>query len=128
MKIYREFTFEAAHYLPSALPGHPNARIHGHSFRARIWVTGEPDPETGVVVHFDELSAAMADARESLDHRLLNEVEGLTAPTLERITLWLWNRLSNRVAGLSLIEVHRDSCREGCVYEGPAGATRQAAE
>ncbi len=128
MKIYREFTFEAAHFLPSAAPGHPNARIHGHSFRARVWVAGEPDPETGLVLHFDELSAAMKDAEESLDHRLLNEVEGLAAPTLERITLWLWTRLSNRVPGLARIEVHRDSCREGCVYDGPGASPRMAAE
>lgn len=119
MKIYKDFTFEAAHYLPSAPPGHPNSRIHGHSFRARVWVKGEPDAETGVVFHFDELSAAIADAREALDHRLLNEVEGLAAPTLERIAQWLWRRLANRVPGLASIEIARDSCHEGCVYDGP---------
>ena len=46
MRIYKEFTFEGAHYLPSAPEGHPNARIHGHSFRVRVSVDGEPDPET----------------------------------------------------------------------------------
>ena len=42
MRIYKDFRFEAAHYLPSAPPGHPNSRVHGHSFRARIFVDGEP--------------------------------------------------------------------------------------
>lgn len=129
MRIYKDFTFEAAHYLPSAPPGHPNSRVHGHSFRARIWVRGEPNAESGVIVHFDDLSAAIADAREALDHRFLNEVEGLEAPTLERITAWLWNRLANRLPGLARIEVARDSCNEGCVYDGPAAdGTRMAAE
>lgn len=129
MKIYKEFTFEAAHYLPSAPPGHANSRVHGHSFRARIWVTGEPDEETGLIVHFEDLSAAIKEAREALDHRFLNEIEGLEAPTLERITVWLWNRLSNRLPGLSRIEVARDSCNEGCVYDGPdTGDRRMAAE
>ncbi len=118
MQIYKEFKFEAAHYLASAPAGHPNSRIHGHSFRARIWVAGEPDPETGLVFHFDDLAAAIDDARNALDHRLLNEVEGLGAPTLERIAEWLWRRLSNRVPGLSKIEIARDSCGEGCVFEG----------
>ncbi len=49
----------------------------------------------------------------------LNEVEGLSQPTLERISIWLWDRLHNRLPGLAEIEVARDSCHEGCVYRGP---------
>jgi len=119
MKIYKEFRFEAAHFLPSAAPGHPNARVHGHSFRVRITIDGEPNAVTGVVMHFDDVEAALGDAREALDHRLLNDVEGLAQPTLERIAVWLWDRLHNRLPGLAEIEVARDSCHEGCVYRGP---------
>ena len=119
MRVYKEFTFEAAHLLPSAPPGHPNARVHGHSFRVRVTVDGEPNDETGVVVRFDDLEAAMKDARDALDHRFLNDIEGLAAPTLERIAVWLWDRLHNRLAGLSEIEVARDTCHEGCIYRGP---------
>lgn len=128
MRIYREFNFEAAHFLPSAAPGHPNSRIHGHSFRARITIEGEPHSQTGLVMHFDDLSAAVADAREALDHRMLNEIEGLAAPTLELIAMWLWDRIANRVPGLAQIEIARDSCHEGCIYDGPSRATRMAAE
>ena len=127
MRIYRDFQFEAAHFLPSAPPGHPNSRVHGHSFRSRVWIEGEPDPKTGLVMHFDDLTAAIEEAREALDHHMLNEVEGLAAPTLELISMWLWNRLSNRVPGLAQIEVHRDSCHEGCIYTGPS-KLRLAAE
>jgi 6-pyruvoyltetrahydropterin/6-carboxytetrahydropterin synthase len=128
MRIYKEFHFEAAHFLPSAPPGHVNARMHGHSFRVRVVVDGEPDAETGYVVHFEELAAGLASAREELDHRLLNEIDGLAAPTLERIAIWLWNRLANRLPGLAEVHVARDSCQEGCVYLGPARQTRMAAE
>jgi 6-pyruvoyltetrahydropterin/6-carboxytetrahydropterin synthase len=128
MRIYKDFTFEAAHFLPSAAPGTANARIHGHSFRSRVVIDGEPDAETGYVFHFDELSAALADTEDALDHRLLNEVEGLSAPTLERIAIWIWSRLSNRVPGLAEVHVSRDSCHEGCIYTGPSRATRMAAE
>ena len=127
MRIYKDFHFEAAHYLPSAAPGTANARVHGHSFRARVTLAGEPDPQTGYVVHFDDLAAAIKDAQAELDHRLLNDVPGLAAPTLERIAVWLWNRLDNRVAGLAEITIARDSCHEGCVYTGP-GPLRLAAE
>ncbi len=128
MRIYKDFLFEAAHYLPSAPPGHPNARVHGHSFRARVVIEGEPDDATGLVYHFDDLSEAIGEARDALDHRMLNEVEGLAAPTLERIALWLWSRLSNRVPGLAEIHVSRDSCQEGVVYSGPPRSLRIAAE
>jgi 6-pyruvoyltetrahydropterin/6-carboxytetrahydropterin synthase len=119
MRIYKEFSFEAAHFLPSAPPGHPNARVHGHSFRVRVILDGEPDETTGVVMHLDDVESAVADAREALDHRFLNKVDGLSQPTLERISIWLWERLHNRLPGLAEIEVARDSCHEGCVYRGP---------
>jgi 6-pyruvoyltetrahydropterin/6-carboxytetrahydropterin synthase len=119
MRVYKEFFFEAAHFLPSAPPGHPNARVHGHSFRVRVTIDGEPDRETGLVMHLEDVERAMEDAREALDHRLLNEVDGLDVPTLERITMWLWDRLHNKLPGLAEIEVARDSCHEGCVYRGP---------
>lgn len=128
MRIYKDFLFEAAHVLPSAPPGHPNARIHGHSFRARVTIEGEPAADTGYVFHFDDLAAAIADARDALDHRLLNDVEGLATPTLERIAMWLWTRLANRVPGLAEIQVVRDSCHEGVIYQGPPRPARLAAE
>ena len=124
MRIYKDFTFEAAHFLPSAPPGHPNARVHGHSFRVRVAVEGEPDPETGVVLHFADMEAALDDARAALDHGLLNDVEGLDAPTLEHLATWLWERLHNKLPGLAEVAVSRDTCREGCVYTGPNGAAR----
>ena len=126
MRIYKDFHFEAAHYLPSASPGSANSRVHGHSFRARVTLQGEPDPATGYVVHFNDLAAAIKDAQAELDHRLLNEVPGLEAPTLERIAVWLWKRLDNRVLGLAEILIARDSCHEGCVYTGPASSRRAA--
>lgn len=118
MLIYKEFTFEAAHFLPSAPAGHPNSRIHGHSFHVRVSVEGEPDPATGLVFHFDDLSAAIADVRDALDHQFLNEVDGIGAPTLENITVWIWNCLAAKIPGLSEVHISRPSCHEGCVYRG----------
>jgi 6-pyruvoyltetrahydropterin/6-carboxytetrahydropterin synthase len=128
MRVYKEFLFEAAHFLPSAPPGHPNARVHGHSFRARVSVDGDPDATTGLLLHFDDIDAAIAEAKDALDHRFLNEVEGLESPTLERIAMWLWDRLHKRLPGLAEIRIARDSCREGCIYTGPGDERLRAAE
>jgi 6-pyruvoyltetrahydropterin/6-carboxytetrahydropterin synthase len=128
MRIYKEFHFEAAHHLPTAPPGHRNARMHGHSFRVRVSIDGEPDPETGLVMDLEELARALAEARDELDHRLLNDVPGLEAPTLERIAAWLWNRLGNKVPGLAEILIARDSCQEGSIMTVPPRRSRLAAE
>ncbi len=122
MRIYKEFTFEAAHFLPSAPEGHPNARIHGHSFRVRITVDGEPDSKTGLLIHFDDLKTALDDLRGTLDHNFLNNIEGLENPTLELISKWLWDQLHNRVPGLAEIALSRDTCHEGCIYTGPGSS------
>ncbi len=119
MRIYKEFTFEAAHFLPSAPEGHPNARIHGHSFRVRVVIEGEPNAETGQLLHFDDLKDAVDGLRTTLDHNFLNNIEGLEKPTLELISQWIWDRLHNRVPGLAEIAISRDTCNEGCSYTGP---------
>lgn|SRR5690606_13674490 len=125
MRIYKEFWFEAAHFLPSAPPGHPNSRVHGHSFHVRVTVAGEPDPETGLIIHFDDLEAAISGVKERLDHRFLNEIEGLEAPTLERIAAWLWREIQPLVPNLHEIHLSRPSCGEGCIYSANALEPRQ---
>lgn len=119
MRIYKEFYFDAAHFLPTAPAGHPNSRMHGHSFRVVVWLEGRPNPETGLLRHFEEFETALSGVRGELDHHTLNDIDGLKNPTLEVIAAWLWERLKTPLPELAQIELHRASCREGCVYNGP---------
>ena len=118
MEIRLEFAFDAAHYFSDKPPEHIYRRVHGHSFRVVVGVTGRPDPTTGFVVDFAALEAAVADLHKTLDHSLLNEIEGLAAPSLENIAVWVWGRLKTPFPGLSRIEVHRDSRGQSCIYTG----------
>ena len=120
-ELFKDFTFEAAHRLPHVADTHKCARLHGHSFRVRLHVTGELDPSLGWVMDFGELSRAFAPLREQLDHRYLNEVEGLENPTSEVIAVWIWDRLKPSVPELSAVTV-RETCTSGCVYRGGAPA------
>jgi 6-pyruvoyltetrahydropterin/6-carboxytetrahydropterin synthase len=113
-----EITFEAAHRLPNVPPEHKCARLHGHSFRAEIHVAGPLDPELGWVVDFADLRAAAEPVRDALDHRYLNEVEGLENPTSEVIAAWIWQRLS-AVGGLAEVVV-AETCTSSVRYRGPA--------
>ncbi|MBK6848947.1 MAG: 6-carboxytetrahydropterin synthase QueD [Proteobacteria bacterium] len=117
MEIFEEFTIEAAHRLPQVPAGHKCARLHGHSFRIALHVRGAVDETTGWVMDFAELNQAFAPLHEQLDHRLLNEVEGLENPTSEQLARWIWQRLKPALPGLSQI-VLRETCTAGCVYRG----------
>jgi 6-pyruvoyltetrahydropterin/6-carboxytetrahydropterin synthase len=119
MRIYKEFHFDAAHFLPTAPEGHPNRRVHGHSFRVVVWLDGKVDPASGLVMHFETFLQEIKAIHAKIDHHMLNEIPGLENPTLELITTWVWNELKPRLPQLCRVEVHRASCNEGCVYDGP---------
>jgi 6-pyruvoyltetrahydropterin/6-carboxytetrahydropterin synthase len=121
MEVFKEFTFEAAHQLPNVPPGHKCARLHGHSFLVRVSVEGPIGDETGWVVDFGDIGAATRPVFDALDHRFLNEVEGLDNPTSERLAVWIWDRLEPALPGLSAVGV-RETCTSGAVYRGPRTA------
>lgn len=117
MTIFKQFGFEAAHRLPQVPPGHKCARIHGHSFRATVYVAGPVGADTGWVMDFADLKSAVDPFIRQLDHYYLNEIEGLENPTSENIARWLWDRLRPALPGLVRIELH-ETCESGCVYDG----------
>lgn len=117
MEIFKEVSFEAAHHLPNVPEGHKCRRLHGHSYRVAIHVEGDVDPHVGWVLDFADIKEAFAPLYEQLDHRYLNEIEGLENPTSENLAIWIWERLQPKVAGLSKIVV-RETCEVGCTYEG----------
>jgi 6-pyruvoyltetrahydropterin/6-carboxytetrahydropterin synthase len=118
MELGYRFGFDAAHRFAHFPEGHPNGTIHGHSFQVEVAFVGEPDAESGFVADFGDIEAACRTVRESLDHRMLNDIEGLAQPSLEHLCLWIWARLAPRIAGLSRVTVRRDSCGQSCSYTG----------
>ena len=117
MRLYKDFSFEAAHRLPNVPSDHKCARLHGHSFQVRVSVDGPVGERTGWVMDFAELKAAFRPVYDQLDHRYLNEIAGLENPTSEILARWIWRELSSNLAGLSEIEV-RETCTTGCIYRG----------
>jgi 6-pyruvoyltetrahydropterin/6-carboxytetrahydropterin synthase len=112
-EIFKEFTFEAAHLLPRVAPEHKCARLHGHSFRVRVYVAG-PVSASGWILDFAEIAAAWQPLHALLDHRYLNEVEGLDNPTSEVIARWIFERLKPALPGVSRVVLH-ETCTAGAV-------------
>lgn len=100
--VTKTFRFEAAHMLPD----HPGqcARMHGHSYVLEVSVRG-PVRENGMVVDFEELSAAVRRlVIDRLDHTLLNEV--LPNPTAENVGLLILGWLGRAGFLVSELTLH----------------------
>ncbi len=117
MRIVKSISFDAAHFLDHDPQARPYARLHGHSFVMEVEIAGDPDPEAGWVVDFGDVEEALQKLRDKLDHRLLNEVEGLERPTLENICQWAAARLQADFPGLTAVRVSRPSNGETCIHE-----------
>lgn len=100
--IGRTYRFEAAHYLPRVPQGHRCRNLHGHNYRVTIVLRGSLDAR-GFVKDFAEIDSVVEPLVDQLDHRLLNDVEGLENPTAEIIATWFFDRIPD--------------CERVCVYE-----------
>lgn len=110
-----EFTYEAAHYLPNVPIGHKCGRMHGHSYRLIVTVRGPINPDTGWVIDFADVKAAVAPLVAKLDHQTLNDIEGLRNPTVENQLVWLWGRID--LPGLYELTLH-ETATNSATYGG----------
>ena len=117
LELRKSFQFEAAHLLPHLPEGHKCRRLHGHSFRAEIVVSGPCDPKLGWVMDYADISEAFKPIWQKLDHYYLNEIPGLENPTSENIAVWIWNQLKPNLPLLAEVEV-AETCTARCVYRG----------
>ena len=114
-EISKAVTFEAAHFMGGKPEGHPYRNIHGHSFRLEATVSGRVKPGEEWVQDFSELTSLLQATAAKLHHCLLNELPGLSVPTLERICLWAANDLRSSLPGLKQVVLSRPSLDERCV-------------
>src|SRR5262249_6923385 len=89
---FKDFTVEAAHRLPNVPPGHKCGRLHGHSFRAQVFVRGPIGDRSGWVIDFADIKTAFMPFYEQLDHNYLNDIAGLENPTSEVLARWIYCR------------------------------------
>lgn len=90
MEIFKEFTLEAAQLLPNVPDGRKCRRLHGHSFRIEVHVAGPLNPTTGWIMDFADIKTAFQPIHDQLDHRYLDDIDGLSNPTSEHLARWIW--------------------------------------
>ena len=116
-RLERTYHFEAAHFLPRVPSGHKCARMHGHSYSVDVVLEGDIDANLGWVIDFGDLDAHVMPLVDRLDHRVLNELDGLANPTSELLGVWIWNQLAPKVPQLVEIRV-AETPTSRCVYRG----------
>jgi 6-pyruvoyltetrahydropterin/6-carboxytetrahydropterin synthase len=116
MLIFKELTFDAAHYLPNLSEHHKCHYMHGHTYKLKVWLEGIPN-DIGWIMDFSEIKQALQPVIDCIDHKILNEVPGLENPTCELLAVWLWDRLKPVLPLLKQIELN-ETPTSGVVYQG----------
>ena len=114
--IFKDFKFEAAHYLPNLPKEHKCSRLHGHSFFVRLEIEGEIDKNKGWIIDFSNIKLLFQPIYKQLDHYLLNDIPGLENPTSEVLAKWIWDRLKPNLSLLSAVII-KETCTSGCIYK-----------
>ena len=117
VRLIKELRFEAAHRLPRVPEGHKCARLHGHSFKIELAISGPVNEQTGWFIDYGEIDEIWQPLYEKLDHNYLNDVPGLENPTSEILARWLWEKIKPQLPSLERVIVH-ETCDARCEYEG----------
>lgn len=96
--LCRSFQFDAAHRNLAPDAPEPNARMHGHTYEVSVRVRGELDTDLGWVLDFGDIKSACAPILDALDHRCLNDVEGMAHTDLADVRRWLAARFAGTFA------------------------------
>ena len=121
-ELSQSFSFDAAHTLKrkvSAQEAAGSRRIHGHTYTAEVFVQGERQPGSGMVMDLSALREVIAGIRVQLDHHLLDEVSGLGTPTLENLCVFIYAQVKQQIPLVSGVAVSR-AAGDRCTYRPTA--------
>ncbi|TZF81171.1 6-carboxytetrahydropterin synthase QueD [Pedobacter sp. BS3] len=117
MLLYKQFSFDAAHFLPYVPNGHKCKSVHGHTYYLTVFAEGKISQKEGWILDYNDLKKAVKPVIECVDHTLLNNITGLENPTTELFSVWLWNKIKPRLPSLVKIEL-KETPTAGVIYEG----------
>ena len=84
-----EIDFAAAHFL-STYHGKCE-KLHGHNYKARLWVKGQELDNGGMLMDFSVLKKTLKQAVKELDHSCLNDMVVFdNNPSAERIARFIY--------------------------------------
>lgn len=114
-ELSQRFFFEAAHTLRRPVETESSLRIHGHTYEAEVTLSGQPDPDSGMLVDLAYVRQEIAKMRTMLDHRFLDEVDDLGPPTLENLCAFIRRQLQVSLPALCAVTIERRASGDKCV-------------
>lgn len=127
VSVFRKAHFNSAHRLHNlnwnearnreVFGACNNPNYHGHNYILEVKVTGDVDPETGIVMDMKVLSDLIrSEVEERFDHKNLNldtEEFKKRNPTAENIAVVIWGILRAKIGkhlelGIRLYETERN--------------------
>jgi 6-pyruvoyltetrahydropterin/6-carboxytetrahydropterin synthase len=113
-ELTQEFFIDAAHTLDRTVEADASRRVHGHTYHVAVTIRGEPDAATGMVLDLGDFRREMERVRAELDHRILDDVEGMGAATLENLCAFIARFVRPALPGLHAVEVSRRASGDRC--------------
>ena len=99
VSVTKCFGFEASHHLPEYKGA--CSRLHGHSYKMHVTVSGSVDEATGMVIDFNVLKDVVKEkVVDKYDHRYLNDF--FTNPTAENMVQHIFRELNMKFSKMGL--------------------------
>jgi len=103
-RLWKDFTFEAAHQLTKIPVGHQCGRLHGHSYKLRVHCEGKLNPERDWVVDYADIASSVRPIVSSLDHTFLNHHFDFET-TAENLAWWFGQELKPKLPSIYAVEL-----------------------
>ena len=117
-RVELQVSFAAAHRVDSPRAGCPG--LHGHSYRLRVALEGEVDPESGTVADLPRVEEILQElVYRPFDHGTLND--HLPNPTLERVAAHILGKLHEALPQVVEVRLEDGSGRSASVGRATAG-------
>lgn len=97
-RICKSFDFDAAHKLPNVPEGHKCGRLHGHTYKVELVLEGVPQKKEGWFIDYADIARAWLVVHDIVDHKYLNDIDGLENPTTEMLAPWILKMLDRDAA------------------------------
>ena len=118
MILTRRYSFQGARKLKKINKDHICANLHGHTFHVTIKIEGPLNSKNDFVMDFFDIDNIFNQyIYNVLDHTYLNDIKGLSSPTTENLSIWIWNNLIKELDILTEVSVFENDLY-GCVYKG----------
>lgn len=101
-------TFSASHVIEN----HSRCwRLHGHDWTVEASISGEINPQTGMVVDYGEVQSSLSEIVKEFDNRHINDMLPGAAPTHEGLATYIRERLALSFPKISKVSVSTSDYR-----------------